>query len=406
MLADAPSELAAELWLCLRRVHTWLGTPAERRGEGFSRRHGVRRERQDLAPVPPALVEEMSLLARLGLPAPASVPTDAQVGAACHAVAEWAIENGYVETGIQFAETAARLTTVPEHSLLAGRLTRNQGEHGRAELWFQRGIAAAHAQENAVAFIRGHLGYGILCMSLRRDQCARKHFQTASVYAMQEGYEWLAAEAQHDLFHFMALRGNLRAAEMYARRALRSYPKHHPRFPFFAMDVAYLIICRGHNQLACRVLREALRVVERPTDTVLGVSLYIRALAGAGQVKERDRQTRRLEALLAQEPRYEAAARWHLAEAQRAAGLFDDARANAARSLDMALTTHDAEIEQFARELLKQLERQSFPAPLDERNEDHEGYSHLVGSLVARVREWSPKRRGRLRSLAPDQWVA
>lgn len=136
------------------------------------------------------------------------------------------------------------------------------------------------------------------------------------------------------------------------------------------------------------------------------MSLYIRALAGAGQVKERDRQTRRLEALLARESRYEAAARWHLAEAQRAAGLFDDARTNAARSLDMAIASHDAEIEQFARELLKQLEHQSLPAPLDERNDDNEGYSHLVGSLVARVREWSPNRRGRLRSLAPDQWVA
>jgi tetratricopeptide (TPR) repeat protein len=326
------------------------------------------------------------------------------LGQACHHVAVWAAERGYAETAIQFAECAALTGATAEQTLLAGRLTRNAGDFGRAELWFQRGIAAARADGDEVSVIRGHLGYGILCMTVGRDACARKHLKTASVYAMQDGFEWLAAEAQHDLFHFMTVRGNLRAAELHARRALRWYPKHHIRIPFFAVDVGFLLICMGHHELAADLLRRALRAMENPADTVLGTSLLARAQAGAGQLREFERASRRLETLLASYHEHEAAARWNLAEAQRAVGMLVQAEANARTALALARAARDAETERFVRTLLDQLHGKQDP-PLAVA-EPVSSYTGLVATLAARIRKWNPKRRGRSRSVPRQEWAA
>lgn len=404
MLAETAPALALELWLGVRRVRMWIQTPENRRRDLFQlpRRQWIAERQEQARREAPELSAALKTIA--AFPSHPQPPQDTRLAEALYHVSEWAAAREHAETAVQCAEAAALLGGTAAQSLLAGRLTRNAGDFGRAELWFDRAIAAAHAEGDQVAFIRAHLGYGILCMTAGRDACARKHFNTASVYAMQEGFEWLAAEAQHDLFHFMVVRGDLPAAELHARRALKWYPKHHERFPFFAIDVGFLLVCLGQHRLASRLLRESLRVVERPADTVLGMSVLVRALAGAGAFAESTRVARRLETLLASHTEFEAAARWNLGEAQRAAGLADEAHASAELSLQLARENRDPETERFARELLEQLSI-GVPAPRA-RPADEPAYNSLVETLIERVRGWTPNRRGRSRSIANPEWAA
>lgn len=404
ILAEGNQVLALELWMSIRRVHLWAEVGPDQRAELFAgqRRDWIRARQQEAEAAAPEIATALRLLGQLSA-APESATPDT-LGQACHQVAMWALEHGYVETAIQFAEGAALTGGTSEQTLLAGRLTRNAGDFGRAELWFQRGIAAARAEGDEISFIRGHLGYGILCMTVGRDACARKHLKTASVYAMQDGFEWLAAEAQHDLFHFMTVRGNLRAAELHARRALRWYPKHHVRFPFFAVDVGFLLICMGQYRLAANLLRHAIRAMENPADSVLGASLLVRASAGAGQRREFERARRRLDALLAKHREYEAPARWNLAEAERAAGMIPEAEANASLSLALAQAARDPETERFARVLLGELHTNAAPRPAAASAEP--SYAGLVATLIARIHNWNPNRRGRSRSVPRQEWAA
>lgn len=404
ILTEGCPILALELWMSARRVRLWAEVLPERRGDLFAsqRRDWIRARQQEAEAEAPDLAPALRTLARIAY-SPDEITSEA-LGQACQQVAVWALERGFVEAAIQFAEGAALTGGTAEQTLLAGRLTRNAGDFGRAEMWFQRGIAAARADGDEVAFIRGHLGYGILCMTVGRDACARKHLKTASVYAMQDGYEWLAAEAQHDLFHFMTVRGNLSAAELHARRALRWYPKHHIRFPFFAVDVGFLLVCMGHHRLAANLLRSAVRAMENPRDAVLGTSLLARAYAGVGQTREFERTRRRVESLLQTHPGLEAAARWNLAEAERAAGMLTEAETSARMSLALAQADRDTETERFARRLLDELHAK--PVPTAAAAPSESSYDALVATLITRIRKWDPHRRGRSRSLPRQEWAA
>jgi hypothetical protein len=143
--------------------------------------------------------------------------------------------------------------------------------------------------------------------------------------------------------------------------------------------------------------------MEKPADMVLGTSLLARAQAGAGQTREFARASRRLEALLATHQEHEAAARWNLAEGQRAAGMLVQAEANARTALELAMAARDTETERFVRTLLDQLQAETSPPPVAE---PPSSYVALVATLVARIRKWNPKRRGRSRSVPRQEWAA
>ncbi|HEU4557553.1 MAG TPA: hypothetical protein VFS20_06875, partial [Longimicrobium sp.] len=319
-------------------------------------------------------------------------------------IARWADAHGFAETAIQYAEAAAVIC--PDEARLAnlcGRLTRNAADHARAEVWFERGIGLARARRDWVEYTRGHLGAGILALGRGREGRARRHFNTASSIAMREGHEWLAAEAQHDLFQFMTVRGNYVDAEVHARRALAWYPKHHPRLPFLAADVAFLLVCQRHHAPAAEILRLFVRTIQ-PPQNVLGYSLLVRALAGVGNRREFERRRARLLKLLAEHTEYEAAARWNLAQGELAAGEGDAALANARMAVELARARRDRETEVLAERLVAELEAGA-DAPAQPRRRE-ERFRDFVGTLLSRLGEWSPTRRGRSPSLSRAEWAA
>lgn len=326
-----------------------------------------------------------------------------RLAAACQQLAEWAQERGYGKTALLYAEAAALLEPEePRRALLIGKLARGAGQLARAERWFHTAITVARQRGRWEEYIRGHLGLGILCMLTKQDHQAREHFNAASTRANREGYEWLAGEAQHDLFQFMTVRGHYDAAEAHARAALARYPKNNPRVPFLAADVAYLMICKHRYSQAIELLRGFLRIVKAPPDNVLGLSMFVRALAAAGHARKFRRMRRRLLSVELSATPFEAAALWHLAEAERAMRQWEPAAGHAQTALELALGERDLETAQFARETLRKVEARAPVAPEVPRNDPQD--TEFVAQLASRLGEWAPTKRGRPRRRPPEDW--
>jgi tetratricopeptide (TPR) repeat protein len=404
LLVETPPELAVVLWQYVRHLRDWIRAVDGERQVLFNPAppRWVAEKWKAASEIVPELADELLEIESL-LRSPLEV-NPLPVACASERIARWAEAEGHRETALQFAELAAALDAAePRRANLAGRLTRDAADFARAEVWLERGIGLARQKKDWVEYTRGHLGAGIMCMRLGREARARRHLNTASSIAMREGHEWLAAEAQHDLFHFMTVRGNYVDAEVHARRALRWYPKHHPRLPFFAADVAFLLVCGRHYSAAAGLLRRFVRVV-RPPQNVLGFSLLVRALACAGREKEFESARMRVLDLLGRHAEYEAAARWNLAHAERAVGMWNAARSNARAAAELARAQRDAETEQLARKLLDEIEAGE-PSPAEIQRTDT-AFRELLHTLAARLAEWSPTRRGRSRSLSRSEWAA
>ncbi|HEX6909275.1 MAG TPA: hypothetical protein VF142_02720, partial [Longimicrobium sp.] len=231
ILDEIPSVVGLALWQLLRHVRDWVDCSTTEREHLFhdTTQPWVNTKYRHAEIEAPAVASAIRVLRGLQA-APVAIGADA-VADACSHIAEWASSLGWSETAVQYAEAAAAAVSASAHRANeAGRIARNHGEYARAETWFERGIALGRQQRDSIAYTRGHIGYGILCQTIGRDKRAQRHFNTASIAARKRGRFWLAAEAQHDLLLMMAERGEYAQAATHAKKALRWYPKHHPRF--------------------------------------------------------------------------------------------------------------------------------------------------------------------------------
>jgi tetratricopeptide (TPR) repeat protein len=403
VLAEGDGALGLVLWQELRHLRDWLLTPPERRAGLFHAapprralelRSAARVEAPELAG---ALEVLRSVRGRGGAASPVARAD------ACGEVARWAEGRGAAETAVEFADLAAWLDPgSAARANVAGRLSRLADEYARAELWFERGIALARRADDRVEYTRGHIGSGILCQTLGRDEDARRHFNTASVVARRDGRHWLAAEAQHDLMLMLTECGRLKDAYHHARTALAWYPKHHTRFPYFAADAAFLLISGGAFAAAVSVLDPALAKMEESPVRVLIRSILVRALAGARLNDRFVHERREVLNALRSNRLVEAPARVHIAEGDLLAGQLAAARRNAQAALDAAKASREAVPHRLALDVLKRIDA---PAPLSSTPAEH-GLGELAGRLADRLQDWAPTRRGRGRSLQLADWAA
>ncbi|MBW3655888.1 MAG: hypothetical protein KY444_07255 [Gemmatimonadetes bacterium] len=298
-----------------------------------------------------------------------------------------------MQTAIEFAEAAALLDhRNPGMANLAGRVTRNAGESLRAETWFKRGIAFSREQDNPIELTRGHLGYGILCQNLGRVRCAMRHFNIGARKARKVGLEWLAAEVQHDMTLLLTIRGRFAEAEKHGRLALRWYGKRHARFPFFAADIALLMVLERNYAIAARLAKGVLRHVSDPASRSVVLALYARALAGAGAANELDWLRRRVLRITGQYREREAVAFWHLGHAERITGDWDAAERSATRALELSSARGDAETAALSAQLLAAVRERRPAPPPSGRRRDHE-FQAFIEVLSGRLAGWTPDQR-------------
>jgi tetratricopeptide (TPR) repeat protein len=401
ILSEIPTVAGLVLWQNLRYVSDWIGTPPAVRGRMHltsgnlptwvsDKRAEARRAAPEIAPALTTL--------DAWLHAPASM-SDEHLAASCEVIAKWAYSNNHLETGESYADAAWQLQPL-SFGIFAAKMARDTGNMVRAERLFGRVIKLARGENQWKEYIRAHLGLGILYMQTKQDQRARKYLEHAANKARREGFEWLAAEAQHDLFQYMTVRGHLDAAETHARAALAWYPKHNPRLPFLIADAAFLLILKQHYSQAIELLRPFLRVKNTPPQNLLGLSMLVRALGAAGHHRKFAWMRRRLLREIPDTP-VEAAARWHLAEGERAMGRWREAAREAAQSLSLSLALNDYETAEFAEKTLRDAKaRQS---PRGEVPHPEPRVVEFVRLLVARIDEWAPTKRGRPRG-SPGGW--
>lgn len=391
ILDEVPIAAAPVLWQDVRHVRDWAESTPQVRAVLFNPPTGAVLTKRGAARACVAeLIRPLDVFAAMKA-SPLQIQGP-EVGAACEAVVTWALEHDYTQTAIEWAEVGALADLEnPRRANLAGRVNRNAGEYDRAELWFKRGIGYARDRGDVVEQVWGHLGYGKLCQELGRVSGARRHLNRGSRLAWQDGPPSLAASAQHDLAAMLMVRGHLTEAAERARRALRWYPKNHPRIPFFAADVALMLVLGRRFGAAARLLRAVLRTVQQPSARTAIQALTARAFAGAGEPEESAVHRRRAFKLLEKHRAMEPVTRWHLADALRLAGNWEGAEAEARTTLAVAIEQNDPEIERLTRILIRLIEsRREAPARTVASTE----FREFVRELLDRVAGWTP-RRGR-----------
>lgn len=404
IFGEVPEALALVLWQGIRHVRAWLQTPAPRRAELFHpypRLAAESRLRDARAAAPELRAALDGLLAVTRVPL---TTAEREVAAACAEIARWAERNGHAQTAILFAEAAAVLNgSDPAFANHAGRLTRNAGEFARADLWFQRAIGLARGADASVEYTRAQLGYGRLWHTLGDVERARKHYNRGSVAAMRQGLEWLAAEAQHDIFTLLTESHLFDEAQFHASRALNWYPKHHPRLPLFVADLGYLLICKRHYTRAATLLRQVTAVTDGSQKAVIA-ALYLRARALSGRAKWFRQGRRRLVSALSDRPECLGPGLIHLAEAGRATGDWRRAAEDATAASNLAKSRQDAVLAEAARAVLEKVRARMGVEPEDDPNAHV--FRDLITAATTRLAKWDPGRQRVSRSALRREWVA
>lgn len=404
ILDEVPPALGIVLWQDVRHLRDWAESSQAARAGLFNPDPPLRvlAKRKEARACVPELADALNTFSNLRC---APLTADGfLLGEACAAVATWALEHTYAQTAIEFAEAAALVAPQsPAFANLAGRITRGANEFDRSEIWFQRAIGYARDQNDKIELTRAHLGYGTLCKELGRVSGARTHLNSGSGLARKYGPPSLAAEAQHDLCALMIVRGRFREARTRAQRALRLYPKTHPRLPFFAADVALLFVLERRFRTAANVLRGTLRIVTQPTPRSVILALTARAAAGAGRTDEATVLRRRALKLVEKNSALEGVARWHVADSYRLIGEFETAEREAQRVLEMATAQDDRELARLTHILLKLIRRH---APARPKSTEDVELREFVQLLLTRLNEWVPRRARSSSGPWGAEWVA
>jgi len=357
VLAEVPEPaLAVELWIYLRHLRDWVNVVDRGRTAVFvsTPTQQVRRRRADALQVAGELGRAIAAFHEL-TDAPVSMAPE-RLLAACVEVAEWANEHGYAVTATQFASAATRIAPEsPQAANVAGLVHRRLGEWASAELYYVRAVRYARLQKNADEYASAHIGMAALTEARGRYTAARRHLTIASKEARRHGSTSLASHAQHDLMLMLTELREYRQAELAAARAVTLYPVTDPRFPFLAADFAFLLVAQGACAEAVPILQRFLAFIETPAQQVIGLSLLARAYAGAGRHTESRSVRQTVTELIRAYPQDAPAALYHVAEACRSQGAWDEAEQLTTTVRELALGRGDVAIVGYADELAAQI---------------------------------------------------
>ncbi len=280
--------------------------------------------------------------------------TRADAADALTRIAEWALDHGRGEPAIQCAEAAAALEPdSARKALAAGRANRLSSEAARAAIHYERAMTLARFARKWRTYVRAHVGLGQVKKALGDPAGARAHYYTAARAARSlSGEKWLAAQARHELLVVAVEEDSFDEAFRHARQALEWYPRHHPRFPALAHDVALLLVRLRRYADAVPLLQKVMRAPIPSQDQVIGWSTLARACAGA-----RDEAGYRVavEQVLRRVGLFDyfaAAAFANLGWGASLLGLWEEAEQYAARSLEIAESRSQAEAAGVARAVL------------------------------------------------------
>lgn len=382
---ELTTPLGVVLWRAVRDVQLCTNTPAPERQRLLRAPTAEVLERFALAYVEaPELTSAIGAFADM-LRTPATIDV-ARLSVACHEVYQWADARGYKQTALHFAEAAAYADPMdPVRANFAARTARRALLRERATAWYARAHRLASTAKNQREAVYALLGYGSTMKDAGNFEEARKAFERAARRAASTHRRREAGEAYHDLLALALEQRRLKLAEVYARKALWTYPVRHRRFPALAYDVAFLFLLEFHYLGAVSILERTVPLIERPEERALVASALAWAAGAAGwNTRRKDAERLTLE-LIAQHDDFAPGVFIHLADACRAAGEWSRALEFITQAQDAALERREPGLAQVALTLRAAIERQEHPT---REAPETPASSALLRGILARLAKW------------------
>jgi tetratricopeptide (TPR) repeat protein len=282
ILAELEGAQALVMWQVARDVALWGSAEPEQRATLFvPGAHERWTEQLEAAGVDAALESALRAAAEV-IRTPDTI-TEAELTAACRAVAQWADERELLGTALAFVQAGA--VASPRDSALGyqvGLLARRRAEYPRAESWFRRVIGLARQAKDWDSYARAFLGLANLYIQRGNYPAARRFLIRCLRAARRHGFRELQAMAYHDLMGIAAQTDQFAEANELARMAFRAYGPRHPRLAALASDVGVLWLLRGEFAAALETLRAAHPHIAHPCDQLLSWGNIARAAGGVG----------------------------------------------------------------------------------------------------------------------------
>jgi tetratricopeptide (TPR) repeat protein len=378
---DGPPGLV--LWESFRDADLWARADARR---GLFARSGRPRAaavaalpNDPFASIKPTLVSLSLLPHQRDSDAPA-------VGDGCDNIARWSHELGRLGTAVEYEQVASLAD--PRNAIYAvrtARWLRMRAEYARAWSWFDFGIVVSRRENDWQAYCEAYAGIGNLYVQVRNYPRARVAHRRVLRAARRNHLPDMVASAYHNLFVVEMEVGNADRAEVYAQRALRTYPLSSPSLPRLARDLAWRWMVRGYFERALPLAQEALAHFNSPADRALLWSDIARAAAGAGALEifeDAWAQTRVLFSEYPMDP-WPADILVNLAHAAATSGERTRAAWAATKAVEIARSRSESTLVLTAEAILDSLSHEPTPTLVTAAKQEPDSF---VDRFVARLR--------------------
>jgi tetratricopeptide (TPR) repeat protein len=357
ILREVGGEVGVLLWQAYRNVMFWSTTDTGERGRLFAPNAGARRRGEvGEARLPEPLAGALEGVAAM-LDAPDSTSGD-RVAEACTAVAQWAEDEGHMNTALAYTQAASVASPGRARLALAvGQLARRRAELARAETWFRHTIMVSRQTGDWESYSRAYIALGNMLISRGNYPGAHRMHIKALRAARRKGMPEIQGMALHDLFVIADETGRGEQAEEYARQAFRAYGPTHASVPSLAHDIAYFWMQRGYFARALDVFQALEAHLQSPRERLVLLSNVARASAGTGN-REGFRKAWTQVYRLAKDPELQGVVPGALLElALGAANLaeWDRAQQAAEESLELAIRNGHGKIRFRAEALLDEV---------------------------------------------------
>jgi len=395
ILEEWKDEKALVFWNVLRDCLLWASVPAEKRKILFSQ-HANEQRAKELSQCSLISVVIRSLKILSEVLQSESGTGEEQLATACRCVAEWADENSYPRTAISFAQAAAVIQPDnPTHAYTVGLLCRRNSEYNRAETWFRRTRVLSWRANDPQSHALSWVGLGNVFIQRGEFTVARQAHLRALRIAQRRGYWVIKGMALHDLFTIAVEQRNTPEAERLAHQAARAYSSSHPKFPALAHDIATFWMYQGFFRRALTVFQAVVKLITRPDERLVALSMVCRAAAGVGDLKLFTETWIAVNMAVSRNPTTDRACAALLNLAYGAAILKDWIRAELAaqHALELSAKRGEAEVYACAEQLLVSVKEKSSPPTLIQPPAESEILEaadtlarHLVRRLTTRAR--------------------
>lgn len=278
ILNEIADEIAIHVFQRARDAALWAGTAQSLRNGLFQPRTTPGLGAQDTI----GLGNPLRVIDRMVAEPEGATPE--VISAACTAIGEWAIGQGYVQTAICFSEIAAH--AAPDDSMraaAAGRLLRQHAYFERSKQWFERAVGLARLAGDMSASASAYLSWANMEFHRGNHTRARKLFLRAWRRARKHHLRALGAAARHNLLALCIETGRFAEAQEHAEASFELYGKRHRIIPTLAQDIAQLWSWQGYSEVALRVFLAALPKIHVPKERFITTANLGRAAAGAGR---------------------------------------------------------------------------------------------------------------------------